>query len=104
MDNIASDSVQFMQFDSDGNLFIYKPGAGCSGIAQKIPQGFTQDDLSFTGSSKSTDSWSKFASVSKVDIHKNYSKDYSETCIIAHNMKVTTHFKNHVNILVCAYL
>ena len=70
MDNIASDSVQSMQFDSDGNLFIYEPGAGCSGIAQKIPQGFTQDDLSFTGSSKSTDSWSKFASVPKVDIHK----------------------------------
>ena len=70
MDNVASDSVQFMQFDSDGNLFVYEPGAGCSGIACKIPQGFTQDDLSFTGSSKSTDGWSRFASVPTVNIHK----------------------------------
>ena len=40
-----SESVQFMQFDKEGNLYVYKPGAGCSGIPHKIPQGFTQDDL-----------------------------------------------------------
>ena len=68
MDNVTSDSVQFMQFHSDGNLSIYEPGAGCLGKAHKIPQGFTQEDLSFTGSSKSTDGWSKFASVPTVNI------------------------------------
>ena len=43
-----SQSVQFMQFDKEGNLFVFEPGAGCSGIARKIPQGFSQEDLEFT--------------------------------------------------------
>ena len=34
-----------MQFDCDGNLYVYEPGAGCSGISHKIPQGFSQEDL-----------------------------------------------------------
>ena len=40
------ESVQFMQFDCEGNLYVYPPGAGCSGIPRKIPQGFSQEDLS----------------------------------------------------------
>ena len=66
---MESESVQFMQFDSEGNLFIYEPGAGCLGFAHKIPQGFTQDDLQFTQSSKSSE-WNKFVSVPNKDIHK----------------------------------
>ena len=64
-------SVQFMQFDSDGNLYIYEPGAGCSGIPRKFPQGFTQDDLSFT---KSGNDWNKFSTVGAMNIHKIVSK------------------------------
>ena len=41
------ESVQFMQFDADGNLFVYEPGAGYSGIPRKIQQGFSQEDLQF---------------------------------------------------------
>ena len=37
----SSESVQFMQFDAEGNLYIYEPGAGCSGVPCKIPQGFS---------------------------------------------------------------
>ena len=39
------ESVQFMQFESEGNLYVYPPGPGCSGIPCKIPQGFSQEDL-----------------------------------------------------------
>ena len=66
---MESESIQFMQFDSEGNLLIYEPGAGCSGVAHKIPQGFTQDDLQFTQSSKSS-KCNKFVSVPNKDIHK----------------------------------
>ena len=38
-------SVQFMQFDSDGNLYVYEPGTGCSCTPHRIDQGFTQEDL-----------------------------------------------------------
>ena len=46
------ESVQFMQFDVEGNLFVYEPGAGCSGVPRKIPQGFTQDDLDLISTSE----------------------------------------------------
>ena len=42
------DVVQFMQFDSDGNLFVFEPGAGCTGTPHKIEQGFLQEDLLFS--------------------------------------------------------
>ena len=63
------ESVQFMQFDSDENLFVYEPGAGCPAIPCKIPQGFTQDDLNYT-----TPKLSKFPKVSAKDVHRIVSK------------------------------
>ena len=41
----SGNSVQFMQFDSNGNLYVYQPGAGCSGTPCKIEQGFSQEEL-----------------------------------------------------------
>ena len=41
------ESVQFMQFDVERNLFIYEPGAGCSRTPRKITQGFSEEDLKF---------------------------------------------------------
>ena len=42
------ESVQFMQFDNKGNLYVFQAGAGCSGVPRKIEQGFTQEDLDLT--------------------------------------------------------
>ena len=35
--------MQYFQFDSEGNMYVYRPGAGCSGIAKLVKPG---DDLS----------------------------------------------------------
>ena len=35
----ASESVQFFQFDKDGNMFIFPPGAGCSGEPRLVKPG-----------------------------------------------------------------
>ena len=32
-----------MQFDSDGNLYVYESGAGCLGVPHKIPQDCTEN-------------------------------------------------------------
>ena len=36
------EDIQFFQFDKDGNMFVYEPGAGCTGIPKKVAPG---DDL-----------------------------------------------------------
>ena len=68
------ESVQFMQFESEGNLYVYEPGAGCSGIPRKIEQGFTQDELNLT-STPSDDVCSsqfveRFPKLKSENIHK----------------------------------
>ena len=68
-----------MQFDCDGNLYVYEPEAGCSGTPRKIPQGFTQEDLDFTGSSKSTDGWNRFPSIAQQDVHRIVTKNPIKT-------------------------
>ena len=42
-----SESVQFFQFDQDGNMFIFAPGAGCTGDAKLVKPG---DDMIFNSS------------------------------------------------------
>ena len=68
----SSESVQFMQFDAEGNLYVYEPGAGCSGVPCKIPQGFSQEDLKSPGEvtsvTKIEDS-STFGNVISNDVH-----------------------------------
>ena len=56
-----------MQFDSEGNLYIYEPGAGCSGRPRKIPQGFSSDDLEFDVSSDSSLESKEVAEITKVE-------------------------------------
>ena len=34
-----SEDVQYFQFDCSGNMYVFKPGAGMSGIAQKVEPG-----------------------------------------------------------------
>ena len=40
---IASESVQYFQFDSSGNMFIFQPGSGFSGPAVKVEPGFEME-------------------------------------------------------------
>ena len=44
-----SESVQFFQFDQDGNMFIFAPGAGCTGEAKLVKPG---DEMIFNNSGK----------------------------------------------------
>ena len=37
------ESVQYFQFDKDGNMFVNEPGAGCSGQCVKVDPGFDED-------------------------------------------------------------
>ena len=34
-----SESVQYFQFDGDGNMFIFAPGAGCTGETKLVSPG-----------------------------------------------------------------
>ena len=34
-----SEDVQYFQFDSEGNMYIYEGGAGCTGIPRKVAPG-----------------------------------------------------------------
>ena len=33
------EDVQYFQFDQEGNMFIYEPGAGCTGVPRKVEPG-----------------------------------------------------------------
>ena len=66
-----------MQFDCDGNLFIYEPGAGCLGVPCKIPQGFTQEEMENISSSDNKDGqplsgseWNKFPKIDTRIVHR----------------------------------
>ena len=39
------ESIQYFQFDQDGNMYVYAPGAGFSGQCKLVRPG---DDLNFT--------------------------------------------------------
>ena len=45
---VASESVQYFQFDQQGNMYIFEPGAGFSGNATLVHPG---DDTIFDQSS-----------------------------------------------------
>ena len=68
------ESFQFMQFDVNGNLFVYEPGAGCSSTPHKIEQGFSQEDLeiSFSGKEENCSGLKldKFPTLAVNDFHK----------------------------------
>ena len=40
------EDVQYFQFDSDGNMYVYEPGAGCTGAVRKVAPGDELDLLS----------------------------------------------------------
>ena len=70
-----TESVQFMQFDSCGNLYVYEPGAGCSEVPQKIDQGFTQEDLQLSLDVNCQDDdkqqvWEHYPKIASKDIYK----------------------------------
>ena len=42
------ETVQFFQFNSDGNMFMFPPGTGCTGIPKLVKPG---DEMTFSGDS-----------------------------------------------------
>ena len=51
-----AESVQYFQFDQTGNLYVYEPGAGCSGPCVKVEPGFEMGEIC-EGSVLSGDVW-----------------------------------------------
>ena len=42
----CSEGVQYFQFDSQGNLYVFEPGVGCSGPCVKVEPGFEMKEIS----------------------------------------------------------
>ena len=42
------ETVQFFQFDSEGNMYMFEPGAGCTGVPKFVPPG---EEMIFSGHS-----------------------------------------------------
>ena len=42
----ASESVQYFQFDSAGNMYVYEPGSGFSGPSVMVNPGFEMSEVS----------------------------------------------------------
>ena len=69
----ASESVQFFQFDEQGNMFVFAPGAGCSSEAQLVKPG---DELIFTGSNNISQDSSNC--VSETSVKSDASEPHAE--------------------------
>ena len=65
-----SEFVQFMQFDSEGNLFVFEPGCGCSGVPRKVSQGLTQDEMMSVFDNQNYDKSTTFGQLSQKDVYK----------------------------------
>ena len=69
-----SEDVQYFQFDATGNMYVFQPGAGFSGIAKKIAPG---EDFTATWSdnclpSTNLTSCLGIASSTSSEIHSDY--------------------------------
>ena len=62
--------VQFMQFDSNGYLYVFEPGCGCLGVARKVSQGCTQEEMMSVFDGNADGKTTKFPIVPKENIHK----------------------------------
>ena len=40
----CSESVQYFQFDKDGNMYVFEPGSGFSGPCVRVEPGFELDE------------------------------------------------------------
>ena len=70
----CSESVQYFQFDSEGNMFVFKPGSGFSGPSVKVQPGFEIEECmqeSFFSNTISQD-------MSLIDVSK---VEYSTQCV-----------------------
>ena len=50
------EDVQFFQLDKDGNMHVFPPGSGCTGLPKPVQPG---DELSFGQSSENVEDLSK---------------------------------------------
>ena len=69
-----SEDIQYFQFDSSGNMYVFEPGAGMSGIAKKIEPGeeFSNSWTNHDRSSLNVTSYSGIASTASSEIHCSY--------------------------------
>ena len=74
-----SESVQYFSFDKEGNMFVYPPGAGCTGIPRKFYPGDELDltnyhdvceDQNVSCSAPPSISWNHIPTVDASQIHR----------------------------------
>ena len=60
-------SVQYFQFDMDGNMYVFTPGAGCSGDVKLIRPG---DELIFSSceANNSVPRWPELPCIDNVEV------------------------------------
>ena len=58
---VASESVQYFQFDKGGNMFVFEPGSGMSGPSLKVEPGFELHEMQ-----NASQSWFKYSRRSDV--------------------------------------
>ena len=70
-----SEDVQYMRFDSCGNLYLYEPGAGMSGIPRKVielgsDEVIYDDTKPFVEGGKKNNGFGKFKGLASDQIHR----------------------------------
>ena len=45
---VKSEDVQYMKFDHEGNLYLYEPGSGMSGVPKRVIE-FGSDEVVYAG-------------------------------------------------------
>ena len=81
-----TNSVQYFQFDSQGNMYIYVPGAGCTGDTKFVAPG---DDFIFSD----TTQWDQCEGALLSDVLAKEESMLSSTCPAAETSNVASPFK-----------
>ena len=66
---MKSEDVQYMRFDSCGNLYLYEPGAGMSGEAKRVIE-FGSDEVIYADCEVKTKSETPVKSICQTKVHR----------------------------------
>ena len=73
----ADEDVQYFQFDSDGNMFVYRPGSGFSGPSVRVEPGFDMNEVTNLTQSLSVECDESSSKAQLVGIESEKSEDFS---------------------------
>ena len=71
----APESVQFFQFDKDGNMYVFPPGSGCAGVPKLVHPG---DEFTFSGIQEESKVANSAVNVCNATTHSSQISDVTE--------------------------